>query len=247
MKEAYISGETLPIAYHEALKELHTNGPIVECPDWDQKQKEMAMTVCVAKPLAEPRISRLVIGGPYDLQRYEMEMLDGILDFRVGSGWDYTYHERFGEWLPFVIEELKRNPYSRRAIISIRDNKKDANSNDPACLQSIQYFIRNGALDCMVMFRSNDLPEAFYFNAWALIRLQEKTAAELGVAVGTYTHRSNSMHCYEKDFKLLQGFADGIKNKPLDDLTYNYEKEYKGYMEETIPEIWKLVKQLKGE
>jgi thymidylate synthase len=120
--------------------------------------------------------------------------VDGILDFKINAGWDYTYHDRFSKYMPFVIAELRRNRESRRAVISIRDNEVDSRNKDPACMQSIQYFIRDNKLDCMIFFRSNDLPEAFFFNAFGLIMLQEKVATELGVAVGTYTHRSNSMH-----------------------------------------------------
>jgi len=245
MQEIFIKGRNLTEAYHQALVELETKGSILDCSDWNQKQKECAMTVHVEQPLAEPRISRLIIGGAYDLQRYVMELIDGILDFKINEGWDYTYHERFSKYLPFVIGELKRNRESRRAVISIRDNDKDSHSNDPACMQSIQYFIRNNKLDCLILFRSNDLPEAFYFNAFALIMLQEKVAKELGVETGTYTHRSNSMHCYEKDFQMLTNFVKAINEKPYADLCYDYKGEWDEIMNAEIPNIMQLVEELK--
>jgi len=246
MKEIFIQGRSLTEAYHRALSELESSGSIVGCSDWNQTQKECAMTVCVAEPLAEPRISKCIIGGPYDLQRYVMELLDGILDFRINAGWDYTYHDRFIKYLPFVTGELKRSRESRRAVIAIRDNEADSHSNDPACMQSLQYFIRDNKLDCMVLFRSNDLPEAFFFNAFALIMLQERIAGELGVGIGTYTHRSNSMHCYEKDFKLLEGFARAIAEKQEGELCYNYSGDWDELMREEIPGILKLVEELKA-
>ena len=245
MKEIFIQKRTLPEAYHSALEELETRGDILDCSDWSQKQKECAMTVYIEEPAAEPRISKLIIGGAYDLQRYVMELVDGILDFKINAGWDYTYHDRFSRYMPFVIDELKRNRESRRAVIAIRDNEKDSNSNDPACMQSIQYFIRNNKLDCMIYFRSNDLPEAFFFNAFGLIILQEKIANELGVGIGTYTHRSNSMHCYEKDFKLLENYAKAIREKQSDELCYNYKDDWDEIMNSEIPGILKLVEELK--
>jgi thymidylate synthase len=246
MNEVFVCGHNLTGAYHQALTELEARGRILECPDWNQKQKECAMTVHVEEPYTEPAISRLIIGGAYDLQRYMMEMLDGILDFKINAGWDYTYHDRFGKYLPFVIDELKRSRESRRAVISIRDNEADSRSNDPACMQSVQFFIRDDKLDCMVLFRSNDLPEAFFFNAFALIRLQENLAAELGVGPGTYTHRSNSMHCYEKDFQLLKNYVKAINEKPPEELTYNYRGGWDELMEAEIPAILKLVEDLKN-
>ena len=245
MHEIFIIGRTLPEAYHRALLELETNGTLLDCSDWNQKQKECAMTVFVEEPLAEPGISRLIIGGAYDLQRYLMELLDGILDFRIGNGWDYTYHERFSKYIPFVIDELKRNRESRRAVISVRDNEIDSRNKDAACMQSIQFFIRNDKLDCMTLFRSNDLPEAFFFNAFGLIKLQERVAGQLGVQTGTYTHRSNSMHYYEKDFLLLKNYVKAINEKRIEDLTYNYRDEWAEFMEAEIPAIYKLVDELK--
>ena len=244
MQEIFVQGRSLPEAYHRALTELETKGSIIDCSDWNQKQKECAMTVYVEEPAAEPRISKLIIGGPYDLQRYVMELIDGILDFKINAGWDYTYHDRFVKYLPFVLEELKRNRESRRAVISIRDNEADSRSSDPACMQSLQFFIRNSKLDCMVLFRSNDLPEAFFFNAFGLIMLQEKIAEELGIGIGSYTHRSNSMHCYEKDFPLLENFAKAIAEKQEEDLCYNYLGEWDELMKEEIPGIKKLVSEL---
>ena len=67
MKEIFVAGKTLPEAYHNALKELYENGETVDCPDYGQLQKECSMTICVEEPLAEPRISRLIIGGAHEL------------------------------------------------------------------------------------------------------------------------------------------------------------------------------------
>ena len=246
MNEFFIEGRTLPEAYHKALKALNAEGDIADCPDWNQKQKECMMTVRVEEPVAEPRISKLLICGPKELRQYELEMLDGILDFLVGKGehlWPYTYHQRYAHQLDFVIEELKREPFSRRAIMSIRDFDVDSRNNEPACLQSIQYFIRGGKLDCCVLFRSNDLPEAFFMNAFALIRLQERVAEKLGAPIGSYSHRSNSMHAYEKNFRLIEGYVRRLDTEPEADLLYDYEGFFKDMMADYDAEIEEMVAQ----
>ena len=246
MKEALVFGRTLPEAYHAALKELNHNGEISDCADWNTTQKELSMTFQVAEPLGEPMISKLFIGGPEELEQYRQEMLDGILDFEVDAGkWAYTYHERMVAQFPFIIEDLKRNPSSRRAVLLIRDWKKDSASDDPACLQHIQYFIRNNKLDCVVMFRSNDACKATYMNAFALIMLQARFARELGVEVGTYSHRANSFHCYEKDFAMLDGYCRRIETEDIDDLTFDYEDGWKDMMEDAQEDIAARVEELK--
>lgn len=247
MKEILVQGTTLPEAYHKALLALYDYGSVTECPDYEQKQKELSMTIFVEDALSEPLISRLFIGGHADLQQYTMEVSDGILNFRIGKGWDYTYNSRISAQIPFVIGELKRNPYSRRAVIDVREWRYDSKEGNtsPACLQHIQYFIRDGLLHSKILMRSNDAPEATFMNAFAFIMLQKKIALELGTGIGSYTHRANSFHCYEKDFELLKRYAESITTKPLEEITFEYEGFYKDLMEESIPEIMQKVNQIK--
>lgn len=266
MQEILVCGTTLPEVYHKALYYLHTCGKIVHCPDYNTSRKELSMTLHVTHPLQEPMISRFFIGGPYDLERYRQEMLDGIMDFEVDKGnWKYTYHDRMVNWkveslskdqITFIISELSRNPYSTRAVIDVRNNARDMYSDDPACLQHLQFFIRDNHLDCDVLFRSNDATEATFMNAFALIMLQKRIADALGVEVGTYTHRANSFHCYEKDFEKLKGFARKVKNALIflapkqnsaKDLTYCYKGDWEDMMEEEKANVVKMVKRLKGE
>lgn len=247
MKEVLVVGTNLPDAYHEALLSLYRDGEELSCNDWNQKQKEISMTFVAENATLEPMISKCFIGGHHELQQYKMEFLDGILDFNIGKDkmWSYTYHNRYKYQLPFIISELKRNSDTRRAIMNIRDFEIDSLKNDPACLQSIQYFIRNNKLHCKVLMRSNDATEATFMNAFAFIMLQQKIANELNIQVGSYTHRANSFHCYEKDYKLLEQYIEGILYKDLSELTYYYEDFYKELMEEEIPSILNMVEELK--
>ena len=272
-QEILVEADTLPDAYHSALRMLNRFGSIVKCPDWDQTngvdgtQLEASVTMCVNHPLQEPMISRLFPGGQRELQQYMMEMLDGILDFEVDAGnWEYTYHRRMTQFvaqqeyitdeilytfpryvnqIEFVINELKRNQYSRRAVIDIRDNSYDMFHDSPACLQHIQYFIRDGSLDCKVLFRSNDACKAAFMNAFALIMLQKRIADALGVEMGSYTHRANSFHCYSKDYPLFKGYIERINNNPQN-TTYCYVGEWKDEMDDYIEDIMESVKELKA-
>lgn len=252
MKEFLVEGNTLPEAYHKALECLFYNGEITDCADWNTTQKEISMTIHVEHPLQEPMISKLFISGFRELEQYRMEMLDGALDWSIEAGKEpYTYHDRMVNYhtldgdinqIDFVINELKRNPSSRRAVIIIRDVGKDSNSDDPACMQLAQYFIRNNKLDCDILFRSNDAVKATFMNAFALILIQKKIADTLGISVGTYTHRANSFHCYEKDYNKLYGYIKRIKER--DDIFYNYIGEWDELMEECRPEIEKMMEEL---
>ena len=256
MYEAFVRGTTLPEAYHKALIELDKNGQITTCSAYGQNQKELSMTMVVDAPLEEPLVSRLTIGGFYELQQYVMEVLDGILDFKINdskNAWEYTYHDRMKNYLladkcfnqlQFIIDELKQTPDSRRAVMDIRDNKIDPFNSHPACLQHMQFLVRDGQLHMKLLMRSNDAVQATFMNAFAFVMLQKKIADALGLPVGTYVHRANSFHCYEKDFDLLGQYINGINSKPLDEITYDYENFFRDLMEEAIPQIKQAVTNL---
>lgn len=242
MIESFVKGKNLTEAYHNSLIELYYNGIISPSSDYKQLQKELSMTIYVENALEEPLITRLYIGGHSDLEQYRQEILDGILDFKIGYGWDYTYHDRISKQLPFIYNELIRNPDSRRAVIDVRDWEKDFNCSSPACLQNIQIFIREKKIHMKVLMRSNDAPEATFMNMFAFIMLQKRIADNLGYEIGSYTHRANSFHCYEKDFNLLESYIKSIKRK--EKLTFDYKGFYDELMEESKPEIQKKIFQL---
>jgi len=252
MKDIFIEAQTLPEAYHKGIMALFSEGELADCSDWNLKnlesysQLECRMTIHVEEPLKEPRISKLIICGPRELEQYRMEMLDGILDFAVDVDIeregktealeDYTYHHRMTkpiDQLAFVVKELRRNQEmsSRRAVMGIRDNLQDSQLENPACMQSVQFLVRNGKLDMCVLFRSNDFAQAFFMNAFALTSLQERIAQELGLPVGTYSHTSNSMHVYQNNFETFSAYAEKAAKAPLESLTYEYEGFFKEMMD----------------
>lgn len=252
MKDIFIEAQTLPEAYHKGILALFSDGKLADCSDWNLKnleaysQLECRMTVHIEEPLKEPRISKLSICGPRELEQYRMEILDGILDFAVDvevdkggtseSLEDYTYHHRMTkpiDQIAFVLGEIKRNQEmsSRRAVICIRDNAKDEQLANPSCLQHIQFFVREGKLDMCVLFRSNDFAQAFFMNVFALTCLQEQIAQELGIPVGTYSHTSNSMHVYQQNFEVFKAYAQKVAKEPLEDLTYEYDGFFKEMMD----------------
>ena len=241
----YIIEKTLPEAYHSAIKQFEGNVKL--CPAYNTRTLEAhnPPTIIIEEPLSEPMISRLIPCDARSLQQYEMEIVDGILDFMVGHGhWHYTYHSRIDKYLQFVIDELTKDPNSRRAIISVRDNDLDAYSDNPACLQSIHFYIEDGKLSCAVLFRSNDFLNATYMNMYGLIRLQESIAKKLHLPIGRYIHRVTSLHVYEKNWKTLQDYKRALSVRTPEEVTYTYTS-FNLLMEASIPEIEKLVDNLR--
>lgn len=105
-----------------------------------------------------------------------------------------------GDQLKEVEYELKRNPLSRRAVVSIWDAEKDLgeDSNDIPCNTHLYFKVdHNGKLRMTVCNRSNDIVWGLYgANAvhWSMV--MEYVAASVGVPVGSMTTVSDSFHAY---------------------------------------------------
>lgn len=116
-------------------------------------------------------------------------------------GWQWNRNNQ----LQKCIEQLKKDPNTRQAWLSIFDGKeKDDYEFDTPCTLSIGFEINpmNSSLDMTVMMRSNDLVYGFCNDQYCFSKLQEYVAKELNAPVGIYTHIVHDMHIYTKHFNL---------------------------------------------
>ncbi len=116
-------------------------------------------------------------------------------DGNVNSNYGYQWNR--GKQLEYVINELKNNPTSRRASISIYDAKDRLNfENDTPCTYAINFIILNNKLCMNVMMRSNDLWFGFCNDQYCFSKLQEMISNELSLEIGWYYHFVNNIHLY---------------------------------------------------
>lgn len=140
----------------------------------------------------------------------------GIVDYADKDG---TIHGAYGHrWqayfgmdqLRICRDVLKREPYSRRAVLQMWCPAGDLNAsyNDVPCNTAIYFRVRRGALNVTVTNRSNDVIWGMCgANAVHLTVMQEVMAGELGLEVGPYTVMSNNAHVYMD----LPGVMDMLK------------------------------------
>ena len=113
----------------------------------------------------------------------------------------------------YVKEELRKDPDSRRAVIHIRTPDDSLHAvKDVPCTLALQFFIREGKLHLHVNMRSSDIILGIAYDVPAFTTMQEIMANELGVGLGEYVHTSNSLHCYERDFEMLDAIANSSDN-----------------------------------
>ncbi len=105
-----------------------------------------------------------------------------------------------------LIELLKKDKFSRRAVLDIyeSDNGNDYFAKDLACVNTVQFLIRNNKLDAIISMRSNDMIWGLPYDIYLFTMLQELLSVELGVELGMYYHNVGSMHIYDRHFNLAQ-------------------------------------------
>lgn len=113
----------------------------------------------------------------------------------VNSNYGYQWNK--GNQIEYVYNELRSNPDSRRASISIYDAKNRHNFiNDTPCTYAINFSILDEKLNMSVLMRSNDLWFGFCNDQYCFSKLQEKIANKLDREVGYYYHFAQNLHLY---------------------------------------------------
>ena len=117
---------------------------------------------------------------------------------------NYGYQWSRNSQLEFIIDELTKNPNSRRAVITIYDGKDHSlHSLDTPCTLNIVFNITNDKLNMSVLMRSNDLWFGFCNDQYCFSKLQELVASKLKLEIGWYYHFANNLHLYDKHFDSL--------------------------------------------
>tara|TARA_R110002167_G_scaffold323783_1_gene529799 strand:- start:152 stop:808 length:657 start_codon:yes stop_codon:yes gene_type:complete len=110
---------------------------------------------------------------------------------------NYGYQWQRSDQLRKVVADLKENPETRQAAISIYDAKeKAAYQHDTPCTYAIQFTIVNNRLDMCVTMRSNDLWYGFCNDQYQFSKLQEMVSERLEIETGVYYHFAHNMHLY---------------------------------------------------
>lgn len=130
----------------------------------------------------------------------------------INSNYGYLiYHPDNGYQYDRTLEELRKNPFSRRAEMiytrpSIHIDYNFNGRSDFICTEAVQYVIRDDKLHAVVKMRSNDVVFGFRNDfAWQK-HVLEKLVSDLTIDVGKIYWCAGSLHIYEKDFYLVDYF-----------------------------------------
>ncbi len=220
-----IEAKNLAEAWEKTVLEVWEKGFHIKT-EYGGSSKDATVLIHVVNPLQEPRKHR----GDYvtflEVKNYVPMVLEGSIDYKIGKGVTYTYHDRLFKYkqdsnnlsweidqIEKIVEKLKKSPYSRRAQAITWFVDRDWLTDEPPCLQRVWCRVYEGRLIMETTWRSRDLFHAWGSNAYALTELQKVMAEKIGVEVGQYTDFSNSLHIYEKDFKEVERFIATLEIK----------------------------------
>jgi thymidylate synthase len=95
-----------------------------------------------------------------------------------------------------VIESIKKDPSSRRHLVSAWDPATIGGAALPPCHILFQFYIREGVLSCLFFMRSNDVFLGLPYNIASYALLTHIVAHLTGLKVGKLVYMSGDAHLY---------------------------------------------------
>lgn len=101
--------------------------------------------------------------------------------------------------IDWVVNEIKRNPSSRRLIVSAwnaSEIEEMAKAGLPPCHTMFQFYVQNGKLSCQLYQRSADTFLGVPFNIASYALLTMMVAQVTGLEPGEFVHTFGDVHLY---------------------------------------------------
>lgn len=123
---------------------------------------------------------------------------NGDLGAVYGSQWRSwpTPDGRKIDQITQVIEQIKKNPHSRRHIVSAWNVAEIENMALPPCHFVFQFYVVNGKLSCMLTMRSVDTFLGLPFNIASYALLVHMVAQQCRLEVGEFIWSGGDVHLY---------------------------------------------------
>lgn len=142
------------------------------------------------------------------------EMKSIILEGKLAKSYVYSYGERvfsysknaINQMDDFVIPLLKKNPSSRKAVITLWNPEKDAKPEaviSPG-LVVLDFKLRDNKLIVFALVRSNDIFIGWPANLYQLYVLGEYICKKIHCKMGSITTCSTSAHVFEENRSQIQ-------------------------------------------
>ncbi|MGO4344115.1 thymidylate synthase [Paenibacillus sp. MCAF9] len=145
-----------------------------------------------------------------------------------------VYGKQWREWkttqgdaidqLKDVIATIKKNPDSRRLIVSAWNPEDVPSMALPPCHTMFQFYVTNGKLSCQLYQRSADIFLGIPFNIASYALLTHMIAHECGLEVGEFIHTLGDAHIYTNHLEQIE-LQLSRESRPLPQLKLNADKK----------------------
>ena len=157
---------------------------------------------------------------------------NGNLDTAYGYYWRHfpsARKDESGNWavrevdqIKYVIDEIRRNPNSRRLVVSAWEPGNATTSKLPPCHYTFTFNVSAGKLNCHLTQRSGDIALGIPFNLAAYSLLTQIIAQETELGLGYFAHTIVDAHVYYAEkgspmekFDHSEGLKEQLKREPL--------------------------------
>jgi thymidylate synthase len=216
-----IEKDTIGEAHEEIIKQILIEGSVVMTKHGITLEYPGPISVLINHPFQEPVKSK-AYNFPLEGMKMYAEQLQTVspsaFDYNCGNRWfDYPMlidasdiednlyqingdgnQRGFNQIDRLVIDELKKDPSSRRAVITSLVPQMDINKKHIPCISFLQFLIRDKKLNLTAYIRSNDMLSAWGSDAYALSQLQKYVAKMLNIECSYLEIISVSAHIYFK-------------------------------------------------
>jgi thymidylate synthase len=103
--------------------------------------------------------------------------------------------------MAWVVEEIRRNPDSRRLIVSAWNVADLPRMALQPCHTMFQFYVADGRLSCQLYQRSGDIFLGVPFNIASYALLTQMVAQVTGLAPGDFVHTLGDAHLYSNHFE----------------------------------------------
>jgi thymidylate synthase len=101
----------------------------------------------------------------------------------------------------WLVEEIKRNPDSRRLVVSAWNVADLPRMALMPCHTLFQFYVANGKLSCQLYQRSGDIFLGVPFNIASYALLTHMVAQACGLGVGDFVHTLGDAHLYSNHYE----------------------------------------------
>ena len=117
---------------------------------------------------------------------------------------NYGYFWNYNDQLKRVINELKTNPETRKAIIvHYLLHELEMYKYDTPCNVALNFYIRNERLHLTIFARSIDLWFGFGNDQYCFAKLMEKISLETNYKIGHMNWHITNLHIYPRHYDML--------------------------------------------